>query len=381
MKSEGGKMFDWKDEKIEKGIRNLFLNNLCVNREDRVLILSDSFKERIGELLFWFGSKFVPAISHLTYAPTGRHGVEPPKEVWKAAFGEEFVSEISEKGLFERVLSKEIGEGDELEIKEILLETTSPTELPTVIVAVNEFSLSHTLFRKLCTEFLSMRFASMPLFEPFMFYTSLQANWNRVAALSREVAALLTDASEVRITCPNGTDLTLSIEGREGIADTGKICSPGDFGNLPAGEAFIAPVEGSACGTLVTLYAPNRKLKEPVRLTVEGGRVRKVEGEKEFSDYLKQLILKEKNADNVAEFGVGTNPKAVRFDNILEAEKILGTCHVAIGDNSSFGGKVRANVHIDLLIERPTVVLKAANREVKLMDEGKLLLFGKMSSK
>jgi aminopeptidase len=367
-------MFDWKNEKIERGIRNLFLNNLCVNRQDKVLILSDSYKERVGELLFWFGSRFVPSISHLTYPPTGRHGIEPPEEVWKAAFGEEFVSEVKEKGIFERILKKEIEAGDELEVKEILLETTSPSEIPTVIVAVNHYSLSHTVFRKLCTDFLSMRFASMPLFEPFMFYTSLQANWNEVAALSREIASLLTDASEVIVTCPNGTDIKFSVEGREGIADTGKICSPGDFGNLPAGEAFIAPVEGTASGIFVTNYAPNRKLEKPVRLIVREGVVKEVEGEEEFSNYLKRLIQTEKNAGNIAEFGIGTNPKAVRFDNILEAEKILGTCHIAIGDNSSFGGKVRANVHIDLLIEKPTVVLKVGDKEVKLMENGKLLL-------
>ncbi len=367
-------MFDWKDRTLQRGVRNIFRHNICANRSDRVLILTDTYKERVGELLFWFGSEFTPNIYHLTYRPTGRHGLEPPEEVWKAAFGVEFLQEIKEKGLLDRILKKEVSEGDELEVKEILLETTSPEELPTAIIAVNQHSISHTLFRKLCTEFLSIRFASMPLFEPFMFYTSLQANWNLVARRSKEVASLLSDAEEVRVTCPNGTDITFSVKGREGLADTGKLCSPGDFGNLPAGEAFIAPVEGTANGRFVTKYAPDRKLKEPVTLGVENGCVKRVTGEEEFSDFLNHLIHEEPNAGNIAEFGVGTNEKAERFDNILEAEKILGTCHIAIGDNSSFGGKVRANVHIDLLIEKPTVVLRAGDREVKLMEEGELLL-------
>ena len=367
-------MFDWKDKSLQRGVRNIFKHNLCANRNDRVLILSDIYKERVGELLFWFGSEFAPNISHLTYRPTGRHGLEPPEEVWRATFGREFVEEVKQKGLLERVLKKEISEGDELEIKEILLETTSPEELPTAIVAVNQHSISHTLFRKLCTEFLSIRFASMPLFEPFMFYTSLQANWNAVARRSTEVASLLTDAEEVRVICPSGTDITFSVKGREGLADTGKLCSPGDFGNLPAGEAFIAPVEGTASGRFITHYAPDRKLKEPVVLEVENGQVKRVSGEEAFSNFLNQLIHREPNAGNIAEFGVGTNERAERFDNILEAEKILGTSHIAIGDNSSFGGKVRANVHIDLLIEKPTVILRAGEREVKLMEEGELLV-------
>jgi aminopeptidase len=114
-------MFDWRDEELRKGIRNLFLNNLCVRREDKVLILTDTYKERVGELLFYFGSNLVPQISHLTYSPTGRHGIEPPEEVWRATFGKEFVSEIKEKELLEKILKKEISEGDELEVKELLL--------------------------------------------------------------------------------------------------------------------------------------------------------------------------------------------------------------------------------------------------------------------
>ena len=276
--------------------------------------------------------------------------------------------------MLEKILKKRLSEKEEIEIKEIILETTFPEDLPTALIAVNQHSISHTVFRKLCTGFLSIRFASMPLFEPFMFYTSLQANWNLVARRSVEVASLLTDADEVRVTCPKGTNITFSIVGREGLADTGKLCSPGDFGNLPAGEAFIAPLEGTASGRFVTSYAPSRKLKEPVVLEVDGGFVKKVYGEKEFSDFLNRLIQSEPNSGNIAEFGIGTNEKAERFDNILEAEKILGTCHIAIGDNSSFGGKVRANVHIDLLIEKPTVILNLKGESIKLMEDGELLL-------
>ena len=94
-----------------------------------------------------------------------------------------------------------------------------------------------------------------------------------------------------------------------------------------------------------------------------------------FSKFLTDLIRHEKNADNIAEFGIGTNEKAERFDNILEAEKILGTCHIAIGDNSAFGGEIRANVHIDLLIDKPTITLKIGKEKVKIMEDGKLLCF------
>ena len=367
-------IWDWKDEGVKKAILNVLKGNLCLNREDKLLIISDEDKEKIGELFFSYATSITPKVVHATYPKTGRHGVEPPEKVWKAAFGEDFIREIKEKGLMDKMLRKEVNQQDELEIKELLLEETSPQELPTVIVAVNTYSVSHTLFRKL-SNFLSIRFASMPLFEPFMLYTSLQANYGKVATLSKKLAALLTEAVEAKLSCPLGTEITFNLEGREGLADTGKICSPGDFGNLPAGEAFIAPVEGKAEGVFITKYSPERELKEPVKLCVEKGKVVKVEGEEPFKEYLTEIIKREENAGNIAELGIGTNDKAKVRTNILEAEKILGTCHVALGDNSSFGGKVKANFHLDLLIEEPTLTLTLPNgEEISVLRNGKILI-------
>jgi leucyl aminopeptidase (aminopeptidase T) len=366
-------IWDWKDRELLRAVRNVLKSNLCLTKEDKLVILTDSYKERVGELLFWQATSLGLSPLHYTYRSTGRHGLEPPEGVWKAVFGEEFVEELKEKGLLEKLLTKELSHSDELEVKALLLESTSEGELPTAVIAVNQHSISHTFFRKLCSEFLSIRFASMPLFEPFMFYTSLQANWNLVARRSREIANLLSDAVSVRVTSPLGTELSMSLEGRSGLADSGKLCSPGDFGNLPAGEAFIAPVEGSCEGLLVTRYAPDRELKEKLTLKVEKGKVREVIGGEDFGAFLMGLFAREKGADNVAEFGIGTNERAKVKTNILEAEKILGTCHVAVGDNSSFGGKVKANLHIDFLIEEPTVELFfEGGSSLTLIEEGRL---------
>ena len=65
------------------------------------------------------------------------------------------------------------------------------------------------------------------------------------------IAAALTAGSEARITCANGSDLRLGLGEREAIADAGDLTAPGAFGNLPCGEGFIAPIEGTAEGTLV----------------------------------------------------------------------------------------------------------------------------------
>lgn len=73
-------------------------------------------------------------------------------------------------------------------------------------------------------------------------------------------------------------------------------------------------------------------------------------------------------AYNLAEFGIGTNPKARLIGNVLEDEKVLGTCHVAFGDNSTFGGKVLAGIHVDGILLKPTIKLDGKT----VMEKGRL---------
>jgi len=75
----------------------------------------------------------------------------------------------------------------------------------------------------------------------------------------------------------------------------------------------------------------------------------------------------------IAEFGVGTNPKAGLKTNILESEKILGTIHVAFGDNATFGGRNRAAFHQDFLVFKPTVDLLRGRKADRLLTRGRLL--------
>ncbi|MEF9437813.1 MAG: hypothetical protein L0922_03365 [Candidatus Mariimomonas ferrooxydans] len=96
-------------------------------------------------------------------------------------------------------------------------------------------------------------------------------------------------------------------------------------------------------------------------------------GKEKYADYLKTKLLERAENANVAELGIGTNDKASRPDNILESEKILGTIHIALGDNSSFGGKVTTPFHQDFVFFKPTMTLihKNGRRELLLKD-GKL---------
>jgi leucyl aminopeptidase (aminopeptidase T) len=89
-----------------------------------------------------------------------------------------------------------------------------------------------------------------------------------------------------------------------------------------------------------------------------------------FDKDLAALLWKYKNARNIAEFGIGLNPKAVLSGNTLEDEKVLGTCHIAFGSNFDFGGRIKSDVHWDAILLKPTIYVD----DRKIMDEGDLLV-------
>ena len=73
---------------------------------------------------------------------------------------------------------------------------------------------------------------------------------------------------------------------------------------------------------------------------------------------------------NIAELGIGTNDQAIITGQILEDEKVMGTVHIALGNNLSMGGTCDVGIHVDGVFTRPTVY---ADDRV-LMKDGKLLL-------
>jgi len=73
---------------------------------------------------------------------------------------------------------------------------------------------------------------------------------------------------------------------------------------------------------------------------------------------------------NVAELGIGNNEEALLTGNVLEDEKILGTCHVAFGASAAIGGTVQVPVHLDCVILEPTVEIDGET----IVSGGDLLL-------
>jgi len=270
---------------------------------------------------------------------------------------------------------------EDREIEHKLMEYKTPessgTEPPTevaeamkafdVVIAPTQKSISHTKAREDANK-AGSRVATMPTVNKEIWNTSLQADYSEVKRITEKVHELLKDTSEIRVITPSGTDLRFKVDIDTYDLDTGVIKDKGSFGNLPAGEPSGFP-EGIE-GTLVIDHFPFSPLAK--RVEIKDGKVVALENEKDtnISD-LEEAFEKHKCARKMAEFGFGTNPEATLVGNTLQDEKVLGTVHLAFGDNTSYvkSDDERSNpcdIHWDTVCENPTVWFD----DVKVLDKG-----------
>jgi aminopeptidase len=185
----------------------------------------------------------------------------------------------------------------------------------------------------------------------------------------------LEDTATVEIRNPAGTNLTLCTDERKFFTDTKLDWKTMKWMNLPTGEVIVAPVEDSLNGKLVCDMAVGGigKLRDPVEVTAKNGKVENVFSRD--SDHLrrvKETFQTDDWADVVGEFAFGINPKARFVDEFLEAEKMLGTVHVAFGANTDMpGGKNPSKNHMDMLFYEPTVtVTKKDGKRTTILEKG-----------
>ncbi|HEY4706446.1 MAG TPA: aminopeptidase [Thermodesulfobacteriota bacterium] len=367
---------------MSDAIREIFTVNLGVKKEERVLVFTDLIQpsesvtddERkrrsalvdIARDVAQAGSGLCE-VEYLEYPAVGSHGKEPPKAMWEAVFGLQAVLELEKKGVLGRILDKK-ADTEHLKEAEHILERLGRS--PQAIIALSNYSTSHTRFRDFLTRVMGVRYASMPLFERDMLCGAMTADWKEVEKRTKRLVEMISGGESVFITSHNGTSITFSIKDRPVLPDTGILTERGSFSNLPAGEAFLAPVEGTAEGVLILEWAPTGRFSRPVEIMVRGGKAVDVAGKDDFAKRLRERIEAEPLCGNIAELGIGTNEKASRPDNILETEKILGTIHIALGDNSSFGGKVSVPFHQDFIFFKPTVEVIKGEEKVEILING-----------
>ena len=370
----------------ENAFHSLFETNMGVKPGERILVFSDFIRPEetpsasdldrrrrlnaTARAAADFAERTYGCGIFVEFPATPASGAEPPVELWNATFGKTIMAALKSDGLLVKLLAKEASPEEIGRARDIVLKQRE--DVAGIIIALSNNSTSHTRYRALACA-AGCRFASLPHFDPDMFHTSMTVDWIALAARTARLVEAVNCAEWIRVTTPNGTNMMICKEGRHAGGDDGLLTAPGSFGNLPAGEAYFAPLEGKSYGTMVIEWGPTRKLDEPVILTVENGTVVRMEGKDPHRDRLEGKFAEHANCRNIAELGIGTNDKANRPDNVLEAEKILGTIHIALGDNTGFGGMVSAPFHEDYVFYQPTLTaIMADGSERVIISDGSM---------
>lgn len=301
---------------LEKVCLRALQRNLGLRDGESVVVISDRSTAPIGDAFEAAARSLTPRVERLEIPVAGRNGEEPPA----------------------RAAERMVAAG--------------------VVLLPLARSISWTRARKTATE-AGARVASMPAITEEILVRTLGIEYGPVRERANRICDRLDAGSEVRVRSAAGTELRLSIAGREAHGRKGGIYRrQGEWGNLPCGEAFVAPVEGTAQGVYVVdaSHGGVGAVDEPIRLSVRDGRVSRIEGGEAASRLAATLdSVGDPRAYNVAELGIGCNHGATICGITLEDEKALGSCHIALGSNEFFGGTVSVGIHLDGVLRDPTI--------------------------
>ncbi len=206
---------------------------------------------------------------------------------------------------------------------------------------------------------------NLPKFtEEDMVYGAIEANFLETKRLGELIAEALRQAKVARITTQAGTDLYLDLKGTgSGVKVFNNICQrPGEFGIMTL-EIATSPNVGTAqgvivCDGIVTFFKPVLIPNDLVRVVVKDGMATEITGGTEAKRLAEGLTaLKDPQVYNVAELGIGYNPKAKIVGRPVQDKGVYGTCHIGFGSNITWGGKIKAATHFDLLMYAPKIDL------------------------
>ncbi len=305
---------------LEQTLKNIF----NIKKNEKVVILTDKLEIKNAKL-FFNAAKKLSENTRILVKPVGDHsGQEPSPEI-----------------------AREMKNSD-------------------VLIIVTTHSLTHTKAVASARK-KGVRISSMPGFQKKMI-RALNANPLEMKKTGIKIRNALEKAKMLNVVSDSGTDISFKVRKKIEI-DYGLFRKKGDIGNLPAGEVYFAPIEGSSNGKIVIDSMKNCKCfaKKGTVVTVKDGKVVDISDKKST---LAKYLSKIKNADNIAEFGIGINRKAKVIGFILQDEKASGTCHIAFGNSKAIGGKVYSEIHVDAIIFKPTIY---ADEKI-IMKKGRLVV-------
>lgn len=319
-------------EKAREGALILLKDCLNIGQDENLIIVTDTNLIDIANFLFDVSSELGVEPVLVRMRPRDAPGVEPPIPV-----------------------------GASMKTADALMMLTSYTLAPTVARAESQEAGARILsLGGYDWEVLASR--------------PLRTNFLKIKPVVEKVASKISESSFVKVTTNTGTNFSMRLGGRTTHALHNICHEPGTMGSPPDVEAYVAPLEDYTSGVVFIDGAINLPefglIKKPVKLEIENGLVNKIDGGEEakmFSNLLESF--QDPNMYRIGELGIGLNPDAELVGNPLIDEGVLGTAHIALGLNYTYGGKIKnAKTHIDCVFKDPTIELDG----VKIMVNGEL---------
>ncbi|MCD6291206.1 MAG: aminopeptidase [Anaerolineae bacterium] len=219
------------------------------------------------------------------------------------------------------------------------------------------------MLRRYLLNELHVRHGHMPGITPRLMSEGMAADYHLIERITRRIWERVRSAHRIHVTSPAGTDLTAEFSpARRWVPCTGIYHRQGEWGNLPEGETFTAPL--TANGTLVVNvlgdYFSQKYgvLDTPVTIRVEDGRAVEVScANPDIAIELFEYLRSAKNGTRMGEFAIGTNVALKELTgNLLQDEKMPGV-HVAFGNPypEDTGADWSSQVHVDVIPIRCTI--------------------------
>jgi len=294
-----------------------FVKMLRLQPNETVLVITDKERLEIGEALL---RSTAPNSTMLVIPLVGNHSQEP-----------------------ETYVGKQMLESD-------------------VILCPTTYSLTHTSAARTAKQE-GKTVITMPGITEAVFVRGATEDYKKVQAMNTKLARALEKTQVVKVKSKEA-NLTVVCQDRTIVKDDGKYEKRPTLSNFPAGETGFAPSRGLTNGWFIV--NKSQFCEKGTKISIDNGFVSDIQGDIKF----KRMLFNIPNGRNIAEFSIGTNNKAKITGNVLEDEKVLGTCHIAFGDSKSLGGEVTSNIHLDFVIQKPDIWFNAK----QVMKTGKLRL-------
>lgn len=238
-----------------------------------------------------------------------------------------------------------------------------------LVLVIMEFSISSTMSKVIRTKDSVTRGAGLHP-EKRMEDGVFKANYKEVSKYAIAIRKMLNSAIGAEINFSTGDQLFIDLRNRDAHADGGDCTKAGQYINFPSGEGFIAPYEAindeiNEYGTSKTegIWPVNYK-GELLKFIVKNNKIENIEGEGPKADEAREFYWENDTRKNIAELGIGCNPKAIVTGNVLEDEKV--GLHIAYGTSTHFGGKVQSDTHLDIVYAKGCPV---EGTSLKLINE------------